>query len=336
MAGDTGCFDAHSDLLYSTVRERATGRTRVIEEEFLPHMRASGITMRVAAVYLNAEYIPEMAVRRALTIMMAFHDEVDETPGLEMADTAAEIRAGVESDPVTLILGMEGAEPLVSDLSLLDAYYQLGLRVLTLTHSRRNMVGDGALFTPRESGTPGGLSAFGVDLIERMDELGIVIDVSHLNETGFWDTLKFADGPVIASHSNCRTLMDHPRNLTDDQIEALAATGGVVGINAINAYVAPGEPTIDDVVNHVERIADLAGIEHVGFGFDFYDYNLKYMSKAEREYMIDVSTAKGLEDDSAVGNLGPILRDRGWSDAEVDAVLLGNFARVMEDVLEDP
>lgn len=327
------CFDAHSDILYSTVRERAVDRTGVIAEEFLSDMRANGITMRVAAVYLNADYVPEMAVRRALNIIMAFHHEIEETPGLEAATTAKDIRAGTESEPVTLILAMEGAEPLVTDLSLLDAYYRLGLRVLTLTHSRRNMLGDGALFSPQDSGTPGGLSPFGVDVLDRMEDLGMVIDVSHLNDTGFWDVIDRSHDPIIASHSNCRALKDHPRNLTDDQIQALAATDGVIGVNAINAYVADGTPTIDDVIDHIERIVDLAGIDHVGLGFDFYDYNLQYMSEAERDYMIDVSTADGLANDADVSNLAPALRDRGFTDEETAAILLENFTRVFETIL---
>ena len=168
MAHGNGCFDAHSDLLYSVVRERAAGETGVIEDKFLPDMREGGIGMRVAAVYLDAEYVPEMSVRRALDIVAAFHEEERETPGIESAETSEAVRAGVESDPVTLILGMEGAEPLAGDLSLLDVYHRLGVRLLTLTHSRRNAVGDGALFSPEETGTPGGLSPFGLDVVERM------------------------------------------------------------------------------------------------------------------------------------------------------------------------
>lgn len=336
MADPARCFDAHSDILYSTIRERAAGRTHVIEAEFLPAMLANGITLRVAAVYLNAAYVPEMAVRRALNIIMALHAEVEETDELEVATTADAVRAGRDSAPVTLILGMEGAEPLVTDLSLLDAYYRLGLRVLTLTHSRRNQLGDGALFTPRQSGTPGGLSPFGVDVVHRLENLGIAIDVSHLNETGFWDVIDVTNTPIIASHSNCRALMDHPRNLTDEQIDAVASTGGVIGVNAINAYLADGDPTIDDVIDHIDHIIDIAGRDHVGLGFDFYDYNLQYMSKAGREYMIDVSTAQGLENDTDVANLAPALDARGFDDATIEAILMGNFVRVLTEILEVP
>jgi membrane dipeptidase len=333
MTGQFGCFDAHSDIPYSVGREHAAGRRSVISEEFLPAMREGGITMRVVATSLDDGDVPEAAVRRTLNLFVAMHTEVEATPELELAETGADVRRGVATDAVTLVLGMEGAEPLATDLSLLDAYHRLGLRVLTLTHSRRNTVGDGVPFYPRESGTTGGLSAFGVEVVERLDDLGIVVDVSHLNEAGFWDVMEYADGPVVASHSNARALYDHPRNLTDEQIEAVGETGGVVGINALDAYLAEGDATLDDVLDHVERVVDLVGVEGVGFGFDFYEYNLQYLSSAERERLIDVTAADGLDDDAAVGDLGPALRDRGFSADATEAVLLGNFARVFETVL---
>lgn len=329
------CFDAHSDLLYSVVRERATGRTNVVEQDFLPGMRAGGIALRVAAVYVDAEYVPEMALRRGLGIVEAFHREIEETPGLRAAETAVDVRRGAtaDADDVTLILGMEGAEPLVGDLPLLDVFYRLGLRLVTLTHSRRNAVGDGAPFEPRPSGTPGGLSPFGVGLVERMGELGMVVDVSHLNETGFWDVIEVADAPVIASHSNCRALKDHSRNLTDEQIAAVAETGGVVGVNALQVYLGDDDPDLARVLDHVEHAVEVAGVGHVGFGFDFYGYNLDYMSAAEREYMIDVAPAEGLADDAAVAGLAPALLDRGFDRDDAERILQGNFVRVFEDVL---
>lgn len=330
---ETGVFDAHSDLLYTVVRERGVGNDAVIEDRFLPEMRAGGITMRVAAIYLDADQARESATRRGLTIAESFHREVAETDGLESAATASEVRAGADSDAVTLVLGMEGAEPLKGDVTVLDAFHRLGLRVLGITHSRRNLAADGAFFEPTPSGEPGGLSAFGVEAVERCGELGVVVDVSHLTETGFWDVTEYADGPIIASHSNCRALRDHPRNLRDEQLRAVADCGGVVGINALESFLHGDAPDVGTVVDHVERVVDVAGIEHVGLGFDFYDYNLEYMSPAEREYMIDVSTAAGLDGDADAAALTDELLDRGFGPDEVRLILKENFVRVFEEVL---
>jgi len=330
---ETGVFDAHGDLLYTVVREHDVGNERVVAEEFLPGMRAGGIDMRVMPIYLDADQAREPATRRGLVIAESFHREVEATDALEAATTAAGIRDGVDSEPVTLVLGMEGAEPLAGDVSVLNAFYRLGLRVLGLTHSRRNMAGDGAFFEPTRSGEPGGLSAFGVQAVERCNDLGVVVDVSHLNETGFWDVVEYSDDPLIASHSNCRALRDHPRNLYDDQLRAVTESGGVVGINALRAFLHGDDPDVDTVVEQIEYAVEVAGIDHVGLGFDFYDYNLEYMSPVEREYMIDVSAAAGLGEDAEVTNLTPALLEAGFEPDEIRQLLKLNFVRVFEEVL---
>lgn len=331
---ETGAFDAHSDILYAGVREHAVGNDRFIEEQFLPEMNAGNIDMRVAAIYLDAAEAYEPATRHGLRMAEVFHTEVENAEGLESATSANDIQHGVDSEEVTLILGMEGAEPLKGDITLLDIFYRLGLRVLGVTHSRRNQAADGAFFEPTASGKPGGLSRFGVELVNRCMELGVVVDVSHLNEPGFWDVIEHTTDPVIASHSNCRALHDHPRNLWDEQIEAVCEAGGVIGINAIKAFLQGEEPSIETVVDHVEHIVNSAGIDHVGFGFDFYEYNLPYMTPAEREYMIDVSAADGLSEDAEVSNITPALHDRGFEPDEIQKILKTNFARVFEEVLE--
>lgn len=331
---ETGVFDAHSDLLYTVVREHDLGTDRVIENRFLPGMRAGGIDMRIVPIYLDAEQAREPATRHGLRMAESLHREVEGSDALELATTAREVRAGVDSDPVTLVLGMEGAEPLKGDVSVLDAFYRLGLRVLGLTHSRRNLAGDGAFFEPTRSGRPGGLSSFGVSAVERCAERGVVVDVSHLNVPGFWDVVEYGSDPFVASHSNCRALCDHPRNLHDDQIRAVAESGGVVGINAVEAFLHGEAPDVGTVVDQIEHVVDVAGIEHVGLGFDFYEYNLEYMSPAEREYMIDIASPDGLERDEDVGNLTPALLDRGFTPDEVRKVLKLNFVRVLETVLE--
>jgi len=333
LHAETFLLDAHSDVLYSVVRERALGRTGVIEAEFLPGMRAGGIDSRVAAVYVDESYLPEMAVRRCLTAIEALHAEVEETPALELATTASELRRGGEPDTTTLLLGLEGAEPLQDDVTLLDAYHRLGVRLLTLTHSRRNQVGDGSTLGPARSGQPSGLSAFGVEVVERSNELGVVLDLSHLNEPGFRDALEFSEGPVVASHSNCRALTDTPRNLTDDQLRAVADRDGVVGAVAVAPFVDASDPTLEAFVDHVEHAVDVAGVEHVGLGFDYYEYVLQYLSESERARLPDHRRIEGLEDDRSVGNLAPALLERGFSRREVELLYGENFLRVFEAVL---
>ncbi|WP_134671776.1 dipeptidase [Halorussus marinus] len=335
MSRDHRCFDLHSDIPYAVVRERAAGRRRVIADEFRPEMAAAGIAGRVVAVYVDEAYLPELALRRALGAVEAIRKEVEETEQLSLATTAEGLDAAAERDRHALVLGMEGAEALKGDRSMLDAFYRLGLRVLTLTHSRRNAAGDGSFFAPTRSGTPGGLSAFGVEVVERADELGVLVDVSHLNEPGFWDVLEFADGPVIASHSNCRALRNHPRNLTDDQLAAVADAGGVVGLTAVGRFLAaPGEgSTVEDYLDHVEHAVDVVGPDHVGVGFDFVEYLRPFLSDAERARLPDPMPVEGLRGDADVADLGARLAERGFGDDAVARILRDNSVRVLRAVL---
>lgn len=331
---DQPLFDAHSDLPFRVIREREAGRSAVIENDFLPGMRAGGIDTRVAAVYVDESYLPEMALHRALVILSELRNDVTESTGVTVATTAAELSEGTESNTTTFLLGMEGAEPLMGDHRLLESFYRVGLRLLTLTHSRRNAVGDGAPLSRGTAGTPGGLSATGIDVIEHAENLGIVVDVSHLNRKGLDDALSATGQPLIASHSNCRELCNHPRNLTDDQIRAIGNTGGVVCLTAVGDFVATASPSLADFCDHIEHAVDVAGVEHVGLGFDFFDYLSEHLSNRERERLGDINTVEGLETDRAVGAVPGALRERGFSETEISAICNENLHRVFGQILE--
>jgi membrane dipeptidase len=197
--------------------------------------------------------------------------------------------------------------------------YALGLRALGLTWARRTMVADGNL----EEGTGGGLTHFGREVVRECARLGILIDVSHLSPAGFWDVLRLATGPVIASHSNARALCDHPRNLTDDQLRVLAETGGVVGLNAYSAFVHPTEPSLDRLLDHAEHMGSIMGAGHVGLGFDLPEYLPDD----------DGSRLDGLRDLSDTPSLTAHLCDRGVTAAEIRSILGENWYRVWQDVL---
>jgi len=328
------CFDAHSDIPFQIIRERTTGRNRIIANDFLEGMNAGGIDARVASIYIDDDYLPEMAMRRGLNMLNSLRNEIDETEELKFATTVNEISEAYSEGRYVFILGLEGVEPLKGDLSLLNIFYRLGLRMVTLTHSRRNAAGDGCFFTPTRTGTRGGLSSFGVDLVELSNDLGICLDVSHLNEPGFWDVIQFTNDPLIASHSNCQALRNHSRNLSDEQIEAIADIGGVVGIAAVGRFLVEecDEPTFQDFLDHIEYVANLVGPEHVGVGFDFFEYLRPYLSKAERDRMPQYMPVEGLRKDSEVAKLVPALSDRGFNESEIKKIVGGNLLRVLEQV----
>ena len=330
---DQPVFDAHSDLLSVVVRERAAGHEGVVADRFLDGMRAGGVATRVAAIFVDDAHLPEGALRRGLDAAVALRREVAETPALSLATSAGDLRDGGADDGVTLLLGMEGAEPLTGDLAVLEAFHALGLRVLTLTHARRNAAGEGSAYEPTRSGEPGGLTPFGLDLVDRCAELGVVVDVSHLNAPGFWDAVDAAPGPLVASHSNCRALCDHPRNLTDEQLAAVAGTGGVVGVMAVADFVDPDAPTLDRLLDHVEHAVDVAGVDHVGFGLDFFEYLAPYRAGWSADDPPFGGHVEGLDGDADVAAIPTALRERGFDDDAVDRLCRRNFQRVVEAVL---
>lgn len=176
---------------------------------------------------------------------------------------------------VAAILHLEGAEPLAADLSDLELWYARGLRSIGLVWSRANAFAEGVPFRfPSTPDTGPGLTAAGRELVRACNDLGIVVDLSHLNEAGFWDVAGLSSRPLVATHSNAHSLCASTRNLTDAQLDAVGASGGVVGVNFAVSFVREdggqvAATPLEDIVRHVEYIAGRIGIDHVAFGSDF-------------------------------------------------------------------
>ncbi len=326
--------DAHSDMLNDLLGQHILGETGILEKTWVPNMKGGGIDLRIAAIFSAPQYLPELALRRALDQVAALLAELDGSPNACLCTTYADILRAKAEGKRGLVLGMEGVEPLGTDLMLLRVFYALGLRVIGLTHALRNYAADGAFFDPRKTGLQGGLTDFGVSLIEQAQAMGIVVDVSHLNDPGFWDVIKFAVGPVIASHSNCRVLKDHPRNLTDEQVKAVADTDGVIGLNAASLFTEP--PDLTHLMDHLEHLIRVAGREHVGLGLDFCDYLLQYRTELEKAHMRPrwLKPVDGLSGDRDVPKIPAILAQRGYPTDTIDLIMGENFLRVFRAVLK--
>ena len=307
-------FDAHSDLPTFVYDERKAGKRRVLDENYGRFFNG-WISSRVMAIWTRPDKRKEATVY-GLEVLNSFLKDIEESERFELVRNVEEMRKVREEGRVALWLGLEGGEPIGESLDLLEVFYRLGLRVLTLTWSLRNAIGDGVFERTR-----GGLTNFGVEVVGKAEELGIVIDLSHINEAGFWDALEVTSFPVIASHSNVRTLCDHPRNLTDEQIKAIAERDGVVGAVAIPSFVDRENPTLDKYVGHITYMADLVGYRHVGIGFDFVYYLRGWNGRG----------IEGLEDESRIPALIEKLREN-FSDKEVEAITSKNFERVFERI----
>ena len=307
-------FDAHSDLPTFIYDERKAGKRRVLEENYGRFFNG-WVTSRVMAIWTRPERRND-ATTYGLEVLNAFLKDVGESERFELVRNVGEMREVIKEGKTALWLGLEGGEPIGESLDLLEIFHRLGLRVLTLTWSLRNAIGDGVF-----ERTNGGLTNFGVEVVGKAEELGIVLDLSHINEAGFWDALDVTSFPVIASHSNARRLCDHPRNLTDEQLKAIAERDGVVGAVAIPSFVDREKPTLEKYVGHVLYMVDTIGYEHVGLGFDFV-YYLKGWSGKDIE---------GFEDESKIPALIERLREN-LSDREVEGITFKNFERVFERI----
>jgi membrane dipeptidase len=325
-------IDGHSDMLLDIQPRLQLGEKHVLKNYWLPKMKRGNIDIRVVALYCDSQYLPELALRKSLDLIAMLYDELETTDKVMLCKSIEDIASARSKKRIGLILGMEGAEPLGSDIDLLTIFYTLGLRVLGLTHSRRTFLADGAFFSQKQAGLPGGLSSIGIEFLERAQEMGILIDVSHLNDQGFWDVVKFSKSPFVASHSNCRALCDHPRNLTDEQIKAIADSGGVVGVNACKAFLNYG--TKLNFLEHIDHLIKIGGVGVVGLGPDFADYLPQHMSDIERNrYPIDgIMPIQGFRSEEDIPVLLQDFKNKGYSEAVIEGIMGGNFLRVFKSV----
>ncbi|CAB1128869.1 putative Membrane dipeptidase [Candidatus Hydrogenisulfobacillus filiaventi] len=306
--------DTHADSLGAVL----AGRRRLFDpaaEGQWDFVRAtqSGQRLQFLSCWVEPEYVPDRALARLLAYIEAFWREVEAAPGLVRPVRAAEDLAGVVAGaPLGVALAVEGGDALGTDPGRVSLLYRLGVRMLSLTWNGRNQLADGA-----EEPGAGGLSRAGRRMVEAMNRVGMIPDVSHLAERGFWELLEIAALPPVASHSNCRALADHPRNLSDVQIRALAERGGVQGITYVRAFLG-GTADLERVVDHVLHVLDVTGTDSsVGLGSDFDGVE---------------EAVPGLEDVSRVGALAERLSGRGLSEATVARVMGGNWLRYLEQV----
>ncbi|MDI6893242.1 MAG: dipeptidase [Bacillota bacterium] len=309
--------DGHCDTLLRLWETRASLAQRRTEGHLdLPRMREGGVDIQVFACYIEPQYKPDRGLERALQLVDFFHQQLEACPELFLIRTAGDIARVRGEGRLGAMLAIEGGEGVGDDLSYLRTLYRLGVRLITLTWNQRNLIADGVA----EERTGGGLSTFGVQVVEEMNRLGMMVDVSHLSEAGFWHVAATCRAPFVASHSCCRALCDHRRNLTDDQIRALARAGGVVGINfAPNFLREDGRATWEDVLRHIEHVISLVGPAHVGLGSDYDGIG---------------AAPTGVEDVSRLPVLTRGMLERGFSEDDVRKILGENFLRVLEQVMD--
>ncbi len=218
------------------------------------------------AIWLDSKYHP-ISMRQAMKYIEFYYSQLQKNEQVigHINSFSDVIKNGLENK-ISALLSLEGGDALEGEISAIHTYYRLGVRSITLTWNHRNRLADGVA----EEESRGGLTRFGRQVIEEMEELGMLVDVSHLSEAGFSDVIKFAKNPFIASHSNARAICDVPRNLKDNQLLKIAEKGGVVGLNLYSPFLVKyGQGGIDDILNHIQHMLSVMGEDFISLGTDF-------------------------------------------------------------------
>lgn len=307
-------FDGHSDLLWDAVRRRGRGETRVLERHHLARLRAGGIEGLTLALW--ADPAPgETYAQKTAELMACARAEAAESPWLAVVRSAAEAEQARAAGKLYAFLSVEGMAAIGADLDGIDRYAAFGARMGMLTWNEENLLATGA-----KGERSNGLTELGKKALRRMEARNMLPDVSHLNDGGFADVVRLAQGRVIASHSNCRKLCDVPRNLTDEQLRSIRDAGGVVGLNVHHAFVHadPRQQTAETLSLHAAHMAEVMGVEHVACGFDFCEF-----------FGPGNEGAEGLESCAQAKNLFYWLEQRGFTAREREMIAGENFLRVL-------
>lgn len=259
--------------------------------------------------------------------------------------SAADVHRAKQEGKLGIVFHFQNTQPFERDSGMVEVYYRLGLRMAQITYNVKNWVGDGC-----DERTDAGLSEFGRRVIREMNRVGMVVDLSHTGYRTTMDAMEVSEAPVVFSHSNAKAVWGSRRNLTDDQIKALAEKGGVIGLNGFPAFVGERTaPTLDDLLRHADHIANLVGTDHLGLGLDYFKGMVPFASDQEARQHYDWSMKlgrwkaetyppppyrfpEGIEVPSRLHNLTAALLRRGYTAKDVGKIMGGNWLRVCERV----
>ncbi len=307
--------DAHTDVLLRCIKDNINlGKRLELGHVDIPRLKEGNVKLQFFAIFVESQYKPSLALNQAIHIIERFYKEYEKNrEDLVLIKDLSDLEKIKGNDKIGALLSIEGGEPIEMSLELLDFFYRIGVRAMGLTWNERNMIANGA----GEWGMLGGLSKFGREVIKKMNKLGMIVDVSHITPPGFWDVIEISEKPIIASHSNAYALCNHPRNLTDLQIKALAEKRGVMGINFYSEFLNPsGKSTLDDIVRHIDYIVELVGPDHVGMGSDFDGIS---------------SWPEEIYDASRFPLIFEALEKRGYKEEDIRKIAGENFLRVLKE-----
>ncbi|BEP28651.1 dipeptidase [Helicovermis profundi] len=312
---DSVVIDAHLDLGGIVYNNRILGKTKILNELFLSDFREASVNFIIAAIFVETPFL-DSALKMALLQIEHLKADIKECKDFVLVKNSFEMEEALKENKIGIIMSLEGLEPIGRNIELLNTFYELGIRGFGVTWSRRNFVADGSYFASPREGVLGGLTPFGIEVMKKAEELGLFIDISHINDIGFKDVFKYTTSAIIASHSNSRKLNNITRNLNDEQIIKIANRNGVIGVNAYKSIVSSNElkQNIIGLCDHIDYIVNLTSDENIGFGFDLCT---KYYNTGK---MYD-----SLRDHKEIIGLTIELLNRGYSEKSIKNIIGNNF-----------
>lgn len=314
-------YDSHVDTPTYLLREKRDIGIEVPGAHVdFPKLKRGGVDGAFFALYTPADVPADAATRMALEMLSVTYDCADANPDYAaLAFSPEEAARNREEGLFSIFLGMENASPIQESLPLLRTFYRLGVSYITLTHNGDNAVADSAAEGKRWNG----LSPFGREVVREMNELGMMIDLSHSSDKTFWDCIELSEAPIVATHSCCRALCGHRRNLTDEMLKALGEKGGYVGINFYPPFLSDHYeeklPGVKEIVDHIDHAVEIAGLDHVGIGSDFDG--------------IEINPA-GLDDISQMGLITEEMARRGYKPSQIEQISGKNLLSVWDRVIK--
>lgn len=298
----------HIDTLlnYNSSEEYVFSRNNKNFHVDLIKMKKSNIKIAVFAIFVEPEYKPYFSLQRTIQLIDRFHNLIEKHNEIRLIENLNDVNRIMQTDKIGALLAIEGADG-IFDNSALRTFYRLGVRMISLTWNQRNHLADGV----GEIEANGGVTQFGKKIIEEMENLKIIVDVSHLAPAGFWDIVRLCKKPFIASHSNAMSICKHKRNLDNKQIKAIVDSNGLIGINFASNFLKNNKKIeISDVIKHIDYIKEITSIDNIVLGTD-YDGIEK--------------TPIGLEDISKLKNLENGLLKYDYKKTDIEKIFYKNW-----------
>ncbi len=301
-------FDLHSDILYDIVQKKLNNKKNIIKDYHLKQLKSGNIIGGIWDYYTDIRK-PLCEFNQAIDYIL---EEIEQSNDVIQVIKKKE---DFEENKINVLLGFESLQP-IKDRDHLVSLYELGFRHAMFTWNEQNQFGTGVFGDKTR-----GLTSLGKEIIQLMNQNHMIIDVSHANKKTFKEIIELSKAPVIASHSNVYQLCHHIRNLDDEQITKLTQKGGIIGLTAVKNFINPNNPTINEMINHIDYMKERNLVNHIGFGFDFMDY-------------LNGSNLIDLENASSTHNMIVALKKRNYSPQEIDKITHLNAINLIKQILK--